>query len=368
MGRLSGPSSRGLGAHSRNGAPPVERVWIEKEAGKQRPISTPCCADKLVQRAVGMILEALFAPELQAFSHGFRKGYSRHQALHELREQCRKRHLTWLVDAEVSGVVDNLAWGWRRAFLQQRGKDGGILRLIGKGLHAGVLEAGALPHPDKGAPPGAVISPMVANLFLPQVLDAWFVQDVQPRMKGRGFLTRCANDCILGCELEADARRVMEVFPKRCNRFTLTIHPEQTGLIAFTPPPGQEQSATGKGTVDVLGVPPYWAKTRRGDWVSKRKTTGKRRGQEAPRAWRQAAGRRVRRGRERRPRGKRPAARAAFWGHLRSTPGEEAPGDAKRRTVSHGHRTGPQSSVCFRPARVNLDVPWPTVILMQGTR
>jgi RNA-directed DNA polymerase len=141
-------------------APPVERVWIEKEDGKKRPIGKPCFEDKIVQRAVVMILEAIFEPDFHAFSHGFRKGHSQHQALHELREQCRKLNITWIVDADVSGFFDTLDWGHLRAFMQQRVKDGGILRLIGKWLHAGVLEAGALSYPDKGTPQGGVVTPL----------------------------------------------------------------------------------------------------------------------------------------------------------------------------------------------------------------
>ena len=145
-------------ATNRYVAPPVERVWIEKDEGKKRPIGKPCCEDKIVQRAVVMILEAIFEQDFHAFSHGFRKGHSPHQALHELREQCRTLHINWRVDADVSGFFDNLDWSHLREFLQQRVNDGGILRLIGKWLHAGVLEAGALMHPDKGTPQGGVIS------------------------------------------------------------------------------------------------------------------------------------------------------------------------------------------------------------------
>ena len=257
-------------------APPVERVWIDKEDGKKRPIGKPCFEDKIVQRAVVMILEAIFEHDFHAFSHGFRKGHSQHRALHALREMCRKLNITWIVDADVSGFFDNLDWGHLREFIQQRVKDGGILRLIGKWLHAGVLEAGELRHPDKGTPQGGVISPMLANVFLHHVLDDWFVKDVQPRMKGRCFLIRFADDFIIGCELEADARRVMEVLPKRFDRFSLTIHPEKTVLIAFQRPPSRESSAPGKGTFDFLGFTHYWAKTRRGYWVIKRKTVRKR--------------------------------------------------------------------------------------------
>src|SRR5512145_347916 len=257
-------------------APPVERVWIEKEGGKKRPIGKPCFEDKIVQRAVVMILEAIFDQDFHAFSHGFRKGHSPHQALHELREQCRTLHINWIVDADVSGCFDNLDWGFLREFIQQRVKDGGILRLIGKWLHAGVLEAGELTHPDKGTPQGGVASPLLANVFLHQVLDEWFVKDVQPRMKGRCFVTRFADDFIIGCALEADARRVMAVLPKRFNRFSLTIHPEKTALIAFKRPPSREASTGGTGSFDFRGFTHYWAKTRRGYWVLKRKTVGKR--------------------------------------------------------------------------------------------
>jgi RNA-directed DNA polymerase len=257
-------------------APPVERVWSEKEEGKKRPRGKPCCEDKLVQRAVVMSLEAIFAQDFQAFSHGFRTGHSQHQALHELREQCRKLPINWRVDADVSGCFDPLDWSHLRAFIQQRVSDGGILRLIGTWLHAGVLEAGALSSPDKGTPQGGVVSPILANIFLHQVLDEWCVKDVHPRMQGRCLVTRFADDFIMGFECEADAHRVREVLPKRFKRFGLTIQPEKTALIAFKKPPSHDPSARGKGPFDFLGFTPSWAKTRRGDWVIKRKTGGKR--------------------------------------------------------------------------------------------
>jgi RNA-directed DNA polymerase len=230
----------------------------------------------MVPRAVVMILEAIFEPELHGCSHGFSKGHSQHQAWHELREQGRTLHIAWRVDADVRGLFDHLAWGHLREFSQQRVRDGGILRLLGKWLHAGVLESGALSSPDKGPPQGGVSSPRVSNVFLPRVLAEWCVKDMQPRMQGRCFLTRFADDFIIGCELEADARRVMAVWPKRCARFRLTIHPEKTALVAFKQPPSREPSARGTGSFDCLGFTHSWAKTRRGYWVIKRKTVGKR--------------------------------------------------------------------------------------------
>jgi RNA-directed DNA polymerase len=257
-------------------APPVARVWIEKEDGKKRPISKPCFEDKVVQRAVVMILEAIFEPDFQAFSHGLRKGHSPHQALDELREQCSKLHIQGIVDADVSGFFDTIDRSCLREMLKQRVNDGGILRLIGKWLNAGVLEGGELTYPDQGTPQGGVASPLLANVFLHHVLDEWFVKEVQPRMKGRCFLSRFADDFIIGCESKADAQRVMAVLPKRFGRFHLTIHPEKTALIAFNKPLRREHSARGKGTFDFLGFTHYWAKTSRGYWVIKRKTVGKR--------------------------------------------------------------------------------------------
>ena len=257
-------------------APPGERVWIDKEGGKKRPISKACFEDKIVQRAVVMILEAIFEHDFRPFSHGFRKGHSQHQALQELRERCRQLNIRWIIDADVCGYFDNIDRGILREFIQQRVRDGGILRLIGKWLNAGVVEAGTLTHPEKGTPQGGVASPMLSNIFLHYVLDEWFVRDVQPRMKGRSFLLRFADDFIIGFELEEDARRVMDVLPKRFDRFRLTIHPQKTVLVEFKPPPHKEQSADGKGTFDFLGFTHYWARSRRRHWVIKRKTIGKR--------------------------------------------------------------------------------------------
>jgi RNA-directed DNA polymerase len=141
-------------------APPVERVWIEKEEGTKRPRGTPCFEDQRVQRAVGMILEAIVEQDLHDVSHGFRKGHRQPQALHARREMCRKLHIAWRDEAEVRGLFDNLDGNRRRALIQQRVCDGGILRRIGTWRHAGVLEVGELRHPDQGTPQGGVMSPM----------------------------------------------------------------------------------------------------------------------------------------------------------------------------------------------------------------
>ena len=176
----------------------------------------------------------------------------------------------------VSGLFDNLDHSKLREVIKQRVNDGGIMRLIGKWINAGVIEGETLTFAEKGTPQGGVISPLLANIFLHHVLDDWFVRQVLPRMKGRVFLIRFADDFIIGCELEEDARRIEDVLPKRFGRFGLTIHPKKTKLVWFRKPRSKEDSGNGNDTFDFLGFTHYWAKSRRGYWVIKRKTAKKR--------------------------------------------------------------------------------------------
>src|SRR5215475_13074867 len=209
---------RDLHDRLRNGryqAAPVVRVWIEQEDGGQRPIGKPAFEDKIVQRAVAMLLEAIYEQDFADSSYGFRPGHSPHAALREVRTRCLTEGIGWIVDADVSGYFDSIDRTQLRDVLRQRVNDGRIVRLIGKWLRAGVWEEGVLNHPDTGVVQGGSISPVLANIFLHQVLDVWFEQEVQPRLKGRSFLIRFADDFVIGCELEADARKIMAVLPKR---------------------------------------------------------------------------------------------------------------------------------------------------------
>jgi group II intron reverse transcriptase/maturase len=254
---------------------PVERVWIDKEGGKKRPIGKPSFEDKIVQRACVMLLSPIYDHDFYDFSHGFRTGHSQHGALEELEKSCWGLNINWVVDADVSGFFDNLEHDILREFIQKRVNDGGIKRLIGKWLNAGVVENGQWTRSEQGTPQGGVISPLLANIFLHYVLDEWFVQDVQPRMRGRCFLVRYADDFIIGFETEYDAHRMMDVLPKRLNRFGLSIHPEKTKLVRFGRPSGDGPPKR-NGTVDFLGFTYFWAKSRRGKWIIKKKTMGKR--------------------------------------------------------------------------------------------
>jgi hypothetical protein len=139
-----------------------------------------------------------------------------------------------------------------------------------------VLDGEHVTYPEKGTPQGGVSSPMLANIFLPEVLDAWYERDVRPRMKGRTVLIRVADDVVIGCEWEEDARRIMAVLPKRFARFGLTIHPTKTVLVSFRKPDSRTEADPGNGTCECLGLTHDWARSRRGDWVITRNTSGKR--------------------------------------------------------------------------------------------
>jgi group II intron reverse transcriptase/maturase len=257
-------------------ARPVARVWIEKEDGKQRPIGKPTFEDTIVQRAVAMLLEAIYEPDFSDGSYGFRQGRSPHDAREELRERCMRDTIGGIVEADVSGYFDSIDRIRLREGLRQRVHDGSILRLLGKWLRAGVLEDGVVSHPETGVVQGGVISPVLANIFLHHVLDEWFEQEVQPRLQGRGFLMRFADDFVIGCERKADAHRIMAVLPKRFARYGLTIHPTKTALIAFGKPETPQGSTEGNGTFDFLGLTHDWTRSRRGYWVIKRRTAKKR--------------------------------------------------------------------------------------------
>jgi RNA-directed DNA polymerase len=257
-------------------APPVKRAYVPKEDGSQRPIGMPAFEDKVVQRAVAMLLGAIYEQDFHDCSYGFREGRSPHQALHVLRERCMQEHIGWIVDADVSAFFDSLDHDLLCEVLRQRVNDGAILRLIRKWLRAGVLEGETLSYPERGSPQGGVLSPMLANTFLDHVLDEWLAQEVKPRMKGRCLLIRFADDFVIGCEREEDARRILMVLPKRFARFKLTIHPQKTRLVQFQPPRQEGDGEHGDGTFDFLGLTHYWATSRRGYWVIKRRTAKKR--------------------------------------------------------------------------------------------
>ncbi|WP_437894755.1 group II intron reverse transcriptase/maturase [Sorangium sp. So ce124] len=260
-------------------APPVRRVHIPKgsDGTETRPIGIPTFEDKVLQRAVAMMLEAVYEQDFIDGSYGFRPGRSAHQALQALWLQTTRLAGGWILDVDVRKFFDTLDHRRLREILRRRVLDGVLLRLVDKWLAAGVFEAGGIMYPDAGSPQGGVVSPILANIYLHEVLDVWFDREVKPRLSGRAHVVRYADDAVLLFEHEQDARRVMAVLPKRFGKYGLTLHPEKTRLVEFRRPDRRAPLVSGgaplrPGTFDLLGFTHYWGKSRAGKWIVRRST------------------------------------------------------------------------------------------------
>ena len=257
---------------------PSLRKNIPKGNGKTRPLGIACVEDKLVQRALVMILGQIYEVDFYDTSYGYRPEKSCHEALATLGGIIATRKVNWVSDADIKGFFDNVCHQHLVTLLRKRISDPKLLRLIVRFLKAGVMIDGHLQATEDGVPQGASLSPLLANVYLHYVLDEWFEHDVKPRLKGEAYLSRFADDFICCFELESDAVRYQTVLPKRLARYSLSVAEEKTKLLRFGRFARRDHQRLGEGspgTFDFLGFTHYCGRSRAGRFKLKRKTSGK---------------------------------------------------------------------------------------------
>lgn len=253
-------------------APLVKRVHLPKSETETRPIGMPTVENKVLERAVARLLEPVYETEFLDCSYGFRPGRSAHQALDAVRAAVMAMDGGWVLDVDVRKYFDTIPHQQLREVLSLRIRDGVIGRLMGKWLKAGIWEAGQVSYPEAGTPQGGVISPLLSNIYLHEVLDGWFEREIKPRLQGRAELIRFADDFVVVCAQRTDAEALLAQVTQRFQSYGLTIHPEKTRIVDFRHPWKSEDKPQ---TFDFLGFTHYWGSTRGGGWAVKRQTKGK---------------------------------------------------------------------------------------------
>ena len=254
---------------------PVKRRFIAKQDGNLRPLGITALEDKIVQRAVGTVLGAVYEADFKGFSYGFRPGRSQHDALDALSVGIMQARVNWILDADIRSFFDKIDQTWLIKFLKHRIGDERVIRLVCKWLKAGVLDQGTWSQSETGTPQGAVISPLLANVFLHYVYDLWAVQWRQRQAKGQMITVRYADDVVVGFELEADARAFWDAMRERFKQFSLELHEDKTRLLEFGRFAATRRARRGQGkpeTFKFLGFLFICGKTRRGAYQLQRKT------------------------------------------------------------------------------------------------
>ena len=262
-------------------APPVRRVEIPKPDGGTRPLGVAALEDKIVQKAVTeVILMPIWEPAFLGFSYGFRPGRGAHDALDALAVALERRKVNWVIDCDIRAFFDTVSRDWLVRFLEHRIGDRRVMRLIAKWLNAGVMDDGRWRDTGQGTPQGAIVSPLLANVYLHYVLDLWFHRQWRPeRAEGDAIIVRYADDVVVGFERKRDAERFLTALAERLDRFALALHPDKTRLIEFGRVAHANRRAKGLGrpeTFDFLGFTHYCRKTRSGRFGLGRKPVAKR--------------------------------------------------------------------------------------------
>lgn len=261
-------------------AQPARRTMIPKADGTERPLSILCLEDKMVQHAVVYVLEAIFEENFMGFSYGFRPGRSQHDALDALSTGIYRKHVNWVLDADIQRFFDAMNHDWLMQFLQHRIGDKRLLRLIAKWLKVGVMNGAHRESSDQGVPQGAVISPILANVYLHYAFDLWSHQWRRQKAAGDMIIIRYADDSVLGFEHEQDAKLFLQDMQERLQTFGLTLHPDKTKLIRFGRHAINDRKRLGEGkpeTFDFLGFTHFCTYSRKnGAFVIGRKTIKKR--------------------------------------------------------------------------------------------
>ncbi|MDO8588397.1 MAG: group II intron reverse transcriptase/maturase [Armatimonadota bacterium] len=259
-------------------AQPLRRIYIPKEDGRKRPISIPALEDKIVQKATVTLLNAIYEQDFLACSYGFRAGRSPHQGLNEVGRVICREPTACVLELDISSYFDSIVREQLMEMIERRISDASILRLIRKWINIGVIDEGRLLVSETGTGQGQIISPLLANVYLHYVLDVWLESEVKPRLKGKVFEIRYADDAVLCFQYREDAEKVMRVLPKRFAKYGLTLHPEKTRLVEF----GRyalakaERAGTKPATFDFLGFTHQCARSRRGKFTVHVKSMKKR--------------------------------------------------------------------------------------------
>jgi group II intron reverse transcriptase/maturase len=254
---------------------PSRRRYIPKPDGRQRPLGIAELEDKIVQRAVVQVLNVIYEEDFLGFSYGFWLGRGQHDALDALAVGITSTKVNWIVDVDIAGFFDAVGHEWLIRFVDHRVGDRRILRLIRKWLKAGVMEDGNLVPTEAGTPQEAVISPLLANIYLHYAFDLWADQWREKHAKGQVIVLRYADDIVIGFQHERDAKRFMDEMRQRLEKFELSLHPEKTLLIEFGRYAARDRKARGLGkpeTFNFLGFTHICSRSRRGVFQLKRQT------------------------------------------------------------------------------------------------